>query len=55
MTTFSFEMVLELGRSERHTALVRARRHADDGTVVRLRRDLIHEIKGATQLAGLRI
>ena len=52
---FSFEMFLQLRRSERYTALVRARRHADDGTVVGLRRELIHEIKSATQLAGLRI
>ena len=55
MSTFSFEMFLELGRSEGNAALVRTRRHANHRTVVGLRRDLIHEIEGATQLAGLRV
>ena len=55
MSTFSFEMFLELGRSEGNAALVRTRRHANHRTVVGLRRDLIHEIERATQLAGLRV
>ena len=55
MSTFPFEMILELGRPQGNTALVRTRRHANNRTVVGLRRDLIHEIERATQLAGLRI
>ena len=55
MSIFSFEMFLELGRSEGNAALVRTRRHANHRTVVGLRRDLIHEIERATQLAGLRV
>ena len=53
MSTFSFEMVLELGRPQTHSTFIGTRRHADDGTVVGLRRDLVHEIERATQLAGL--
>ena len=55
MRALPFEMFLELGRSERYTALVRTRRHADDGTVVGLRRDLIWEIESTTKFTGFRI
>ena len=55
MRTFSLQVFLELGWSERNTTFIGTRRHANHGTVVGLRRDLIHEIEGATQLAGLRI
>ena len=51
----SLQVFLELGRSERYTTFIGTRRHANNRTVVGLRRDLIWEIKSATQLAGLRI
>ena len=55
MRTFSFEMVLQFRRPKGNTTFIGTRRHANHRTVVGLRRDLIHEIEGATQLAGLRI
>ena len=55
MRAFSFEMVLQLGRPQTNPTFIGTRRYANHRTVVGLRRDLIHEVERATQLAGLRV